>query len=152
LNQPICDPLILCFDMRPSDRRKWLYAQNAQLCWKSIYPPLGSINTVLRITAISDLLTFLHFKATLGGPSAVLRRGGCNSWPGIPCELWGVTVRALVCIFVDAVAESFHSAVLDSSLADVVLTVLFSILLLLTSFCVLLLLDCSVCLSSCSVS
>ena len=47
-----------------------------------------------------------------------------------------MTVRALVCIFVDALAESVHSAVLDLSVADVVLTVLFSILLLLTSFCV----------------
>ena len=48
-------------------------------------------------------------------------------------------IRALVCIFVEALAESFHSAVLDLSVADVILTVLFSILLLLTSFCVLLL-------------
>jgi hypothetical protein len=48
-----------------------------------------------------------------------------------------VTVRALVCTFVEALAESFHSAVLDLSAADVVLTVLLSILLLLTSFCVL---------------
>ncbi len=45
-----------------------------------------------------------------------------------------MTVRALVCIFVDALAESFHSAVLDLSVADVVLTVLFSIVLSVSVF------------------
>ena len=55
----------------------------------------------------------------------------------------GRTVRALVCIFVDALAESFHSAVLDlfsissrSSVSEVILCAIASRLLL----------DCSVCL------
>ena len=57
-------------------------------------------------------------------------KNSCNNWhsgPLVSFYLWGVTVRAFVCIFVDALAESSHSAFLD----------LFSNLLLLTSFCVL---------------
>src|ERR1700722_283053 len=60
----------------------------------------------------------------------MLRWGVCNNWhsgPLVSFYLWGVTVRAFVCIFVDALAESSHSAFLD----------LFSNLLLLMSFCVL---------------
>ena len=68
----------------------------------------------------------------------LLKMSLCNSWPSISRELWGVTVRALVCIFVDALAESVHSAVLDSSVADVILCVIaFSIVLSVLSFCVL---------------
>jgi len=79
----------------------------------------------LRITAVSDLLTFLLFKATLGGPSAILREGGCNSWPGIsPWALGRDCSRA--CLYSRWRHWLSH------------FTVLFSILLLLTSFCVLL--------------
>ena len=108
----MCDPLVLCFDMRPSDRwNGYMLRMHNHVKSLSFHLWPRSVLYLLRFTNVSDLLTLLGFNGTLGGPSAVLRRGGCNNGLAFLAsrELRGLTVRAVVCILVDALAESSES-------------------------------------------